>query len=335
MNGAWCAGPWDPSWAGFNEGGDQLAQDVPSVQTQAQESQLEVNNGSDLAGFIERWGLGPNAQKVLLSLSPGVLETVMGQFRPKNDQGQGCTSKEELGKECDGKFISFARSIEWNGSASGKGGCDGSSNWPGAWTGEFQNNVQMGGVTLDFDGFVQRWGLGNDAQGVLASLSPEVLHTVMTSFHPKNEQGHTCHSREELGRDCEGKLISFARSIERTAKGKGKCSGKPFGGKACCGKGCCGKGFGGTGCGDQQWMNGGCAQGYPGWGEKGMHAGMHGGGWSDDSMHGGCCIGGAWGDGGCWKGGYGVAPGGWDDWWSGGAGWPGCGKGCGNRFAPY
>merc|ERR1719491_2395951 len=77
-------------------------------------------------------------------------------------------------------------------------------------------------LPAQLDAFIAQHDLNNEAADVLLSLSPEIQQTVMKQFSPKSAQAGTY--------EMNGKLIMFARSVERGSKGKGKDGkGKDFG----------------------------------------------------------------------------------------------------------
>eukprot|EP00930_Biecheleria_cincta_P000983 TRINITY_DN102162_c0_g1_i1.p1 TRINITY_DN102162_c0_g1~~TRINITY_DN102162_c0_g1_i1.p1 ORF type:complete len:566 (-),score=92.93 TRINITY_DN102162_c0_g1_i1:35-1693(-) len=105
-------------------------------------------------------------------------------------------------KNCDdqqvnGKFIMFTNSIAKNFKSAGKG---------------------KGESIADF---INRWALNEDAQGVLFDLMPNVFCEVVSSFAP--------HAAE--GQEVNGKLIMFAKSVERHLNGTGKGQAVQVGGK--------------------------------------------------------------------------------------------------------
>mmetsp|Transcript_24322 Transcript_24322/g.54153 ORF Transcript_24322/g.54153 Transcript_24322/m.54153 type:complete len:622 (+) Transcript_24322:91-1956(+) len=182
-----------------------------------------------LSSFVERWSLGPDAQQALTSLPPELQHEVISKFAPLNDLGQPCSNRAELGRECDGKLILFARGVA-KGKGKGKhmGGFMGpamafADYWGySAPNGMFWSEKQAPKANISPEAFVEKWGLGADAQRVFLSVDPAVQSEVMSKFSPKNDQGVPARNRSDLGRDVDGKLILFTRGVERSSKGKGK-----------------------------------------------------------------------------------------------------------------
>lgn len=195
-----------------------------------EEASVPGPDEATLQAFVDRWGLAEDAVNVLLSLTASVQRVVVEKFSPMTEGKVHAANRDELDRAVDGKFIVFARSIEKAG-----------------------GNQMMAG---DLQGFVDKWGLGEDAVNVLTSLGADIQREVVTSFAPKTEDGRTASGRAELARECDGKFILFARSVQKAGKSGGK--GKDYG------NGCYGKGM------DMDW--GGDAWGgwWGPWGGKPM-----------------------------------------------------------------
>eukprot|EP00927_Polykrikos_kofoidii_P064485 TRINITY_DN5973_c0_g1_i6.p1 TRINITY_DN5973_c0_g1~~TRINITY_DN5973_c0_g1_i6.p1 ORF type:complete len:684 (+),score=108.95 TRINITY_DN5973_c0_g1_i6:130-2052(+) len=255
-----------------------------------------------LSDFIQRWGLGADAQAVLMNLLPEIQRVVISSFTPRTEVGQVANSFHDLGRPVDGKFIVFARSVEsnhkglWKGKDKAKGktggkflatpmmmgpnssmGNDGcwmfapgygkgaKCNCKGCGCGEFHaqwdSSSWMHGAPpreneLAVTDFIQRWRLADDAQTVLLSLTPECQHIVTTNFAPKTDQGNVAQCVADLGRPVDGKLILFARGVEKTHSG-GKVGYGKFGKLKGKGPSWFGPSHGKGKCGPMQWS--GCS----------------------------------------------------------------------------
>lgn len=150
-------------------------------------------NGSgalSVAEFIDAWQLNEDSQETIFSFDPEVCQQVLEEFAPKNAEG----------RDVNGKFITFALSVNKAGRNKGKG--------------KGKSIIQ----------FVNDWGLNEDAQNALFMLSPTGMTELLHSFAPQNAEG----------RDVNGKFISFASSILKASwkgKGQGKTQGPSFGQK--------------------------------------------------------------------------------------------------------
>mmetsp|Transcript_56290 Transcript_56290/g.134159 ORF Transcript_56290/g.134159 Transcript_56290/m.134159 type:complete len:302 (-) Transcript_56290:563-1468(-) len=167
-----------------------------------------------------------------------------------------------------------------------------------------------GSMQARIEAFCTSYGLNSEAQGVIERLVPEAQETVMTQFSPKGVQPGSY--------EMNGKLIMFARNVERGYKGGGKGKGKDAGKgyaappAAACGVSpppppCMGGGYApspmGGGCMPSNGCppapcgcQGGCG-GWDGWSQGGCGYG------GCDYSWGGCKGGYDWGKGGCGGGG--------------------------------
>jgi len=190
-----------------------------------------------LSAFFNQYNLQGDAQQKLWSLPEDVQDLVMAEFQPPANW---------MTHGCDGKFISFAASVEKRtlgsvGKAQGKGGgatvvkrpppADGQSMWAPSgnpkrprfvedgWSNaagvmNMPTNVQSSSTAFTPDPqaagrileFVQKWRLNEDAVVKLERLSPPALESVLTDFNPPETNGSD---------DWTGRLIVFASSIEK------------------------------------------------------------------------------------------------------------------------
>lgn len=144
---------------------------------------------NDLNRFATTWGLETEAQSLLAGLTPAAQLLVMSKFAPLTESGAPAQDAAEVGRDCNGKFIMFAKNFA--------------------------------SISPEVPAFIERWQLQEVAQDILMRLDQDSQISVMHKFAPLNEQGQPCNSSAEVGRDCNGKFIIFARSFKGKAKGKG------------------------------------------------------------------------------------------------------------------
>jgi len=176
----------------------------------------------DMWSFIERWGLGPDAQGALNRCAPDVQQVIMSTFAPKDHNGNNCLSKADLPQPCDGKFILFCRSV-----AIGKGVKGGGQNFikggkgkaKGCCKGKSDKAAQMQGTVAELQAsvraFIDTWNLSPDAQTVLSNLNLQVAVETMKNFRPLTMTGEPAKNYMDLcGADCSGLFCDFARNME-------------------------------------------------------------------------------------------------------------------------
>eukprot|EP00930_Biecheleria_cincta_P034667 TRINITY_DN23927_c0_g1_i1.p1 TRINITY_DN23927_c0_g1~~TRINITY_DN23927_c0_g1_i1.p1 ORF type:complete len:537 (-),score=115.38 TRINITY_DN23927_c0_g1_i1:18-1628(-) len=160
------------------------------------EQQDDLSAALEVDDFVQRWGLQEVAQQMLTSMDPSTRQVVMSKFAPKTPSGSPATNAEEVGRDCNGKFIMFAKSFKVRNSSA-------------------------------LDDFVARWGLEDVAQQKLAELDAVSQQVVMSQFAPMKPDGSPAANAAEVGRDCNGKFIMYASSfLANGCKGKGNGKGK-------------------------------------------------------------------------------------------------------------
>lgn len=202
--------------------------------------------GKSIAQFIEDWSLNMDSQQVLFDMAPSAIAEVLSQFSPKSTDGP----------DVNGRFISFARSVNGHSPAAkgvqtapvvSKGKSKGSSA-PTPWVQSGKAGMAAlpsphtgsgGGSTWQAMPVVSKssgwcggpdapavagtvadilstWNLNEDAQETLFRQAPDTVAEVLTNFAPKNCDNQAVN----------GKLIMFTNSIARSFKGAGKGKGE-------------------------------------------------------------------------------------------------------------
>jgi len=160
---------------------------------------------TNLRNFVASWGLGDEAQTILLSLAPDVQERVMKEFSPHDAE-----------RDANGIFLRFARSV---GAGAGPAHRQVLSHSSGELSAPARiqrparqhapaNSQTAAHSTDEIATFVSQWNLHDDAQQVLYSLSPELMMKVMTDFSPRDTSS-----------DVNNIFMKFAQGV---GKGKGK-----------------------------------------------------------------------------------------------------------------
>jgi len=134
--------------------------------------------GLSVLEIITEWGLNQDSQDTLFNLTAESAACVLNEFAPKSAEG----------RDVNGKFIAFARSI-------------------GNATGTFAGK----GNGTSIAEFVAGWELNEDSQAALFACNPDAMRDTVSSFAPIGAEG----------RDVNGKFIMFATSVAKRCGGKG------------------------------------------------------------------------------------------------------------------
>jgi len=215
---------------------------APAQAPPAQAHMVEGDLMSDpvLSQFVTRWNLNPDAQSLLVSMSPHAQQKVLQEFSPR-----------DTSRDANAIFIKFASGIAGNASRGfQQPHVQQQQQQPqhvprtvGAHIQQqpyqphqpqqqqvqqetqhfqqqyFQQQSQAGGGQEVEAQYIERWRLGQEAQTAFFSLLPEQQQKVMVEFAPRDTTS-----------DANNIFIRFCQGIARgTSSGRGKGKGKDDG----------------------------------------------------------------------------------------------------------